>query len=88
MEFTRELGHAVFEQVAEGEHAFQLAARAELIALATDVPPDVEPQTKVGTLPLEVAGYDDGSISSEIDHLGWLRLAIRNVVPSGQKQFR
>jgi tetratricopeptide (TPR) repeat protein len=35
------------------------AARAELIALATDLPPDAELRTRVGTLLLEVAGYDD-----------------------------
>jgi tetratricopeptide (TPR) repeat protein len=35
------------------------AARAELIALATNLPPDAELQTKVGTLLLEVGGYDD-----------------------------
>ena len=35
------------------------AARAELIALATALPPDAELQTKVGTLLLEVGGYDD-----------------------------
>jgi tetratricopeptide (TPR) repeat protein len=35
------------------------AARAELIALATNLPPDAELQTKVGTLLLDVAGYDD-----------------------------
>jgi tetratricopeptide (TPR) repeat protein len=35
------------------------AARAELIALATDLPPDAELQTKVGALLLDVAEYDD-----------------------------
>ena len=34
-------------------------ARAELIALAADLPPDPVLQTKVGTLLLRVAGYDD-----------------------------
>jgi tetratricopeptide (TPR) repeat protein/predicted nucleic acid-binding Zn ribbon protein len=35
------------------------AARAELIALATNLPPDAKLQTQVGTLLMEVAGYDD-----------------------------
>jgi len=35
------------------------AARAELIAVAANLPPDVDLQTKVGSLLLEVAGYDD-----------------------------
>jgi len=35
------------------------SARAELIALAADLPPDPVLQTKVGTLLLRVAGHDD-----------------------------
>ena len=35
------------------------SARAELIALAADLPPDPFLQTKVGTLLLQVKGYDD-----------------------------
>jgi tetratricopeptide (TPR) repeat protein len=35
------------------------SARAELIAMAADLPPDPESQTKVGTLLLQVGGYDD-----------------------------
>jgi predicted Zn-dependent protease len=35
------------------------SARAELIALAADLPPDPTLQTKVGTLLLRVKGYDD-----------------------------
>jgi tetratricopeptide (TPR) repeat protein len=35
------------------------SARAELIALAADLPPDPALQTKVGTLLVQVAGYDD-----------------------------
>jgi tetratricopeptide (TPR) repeat protein len=35
------------------------AARAELIALAADLPPDAELHTKAGTLLLDVGGYDD-----------------------------
>jgi tetratricopeptide (TPR) repeat protein len=41
------------------ESGEKTAARAELIALATDLPRDAGLQTKVGTLLLEVAGYDD-----------------------------
>jgi tetratricopeptide (TPR) repeat protein len=35
------------------------SARAELIALSTDLPPDPELQTRVGMLLLQVKGYDD-----------------------------
>jgi hypothetical protein len=66
----------------------QAAARAELIGVAANLPPDPELRTQVGVLLMNAGGYDDASISSQIDHLGWLRLAIRNVVLGGQKQFR
>jgi hypothetical protein len=56
--------------------------------VAGNLPPDVELHTQVGALLMKTGAYDDASISSEIDHLGWLRLPIRNVVLSGQKQFR